>query len=78
LVAAGLRCSRSTLSSVVCVSISSSRPATYVDRILKGADRKTCRFRRQQPETVSNLKTAKALNIVVSAQLLARADEVIE
>jgi putative ABC transport system substrate-binding protein len=29
-------------------------------------------------ETVSNLKTAKALNIVVSAQLLARAGEVIE
>ena len=56
-----------------------TRSATYVDRILKGE--KPGDLPVQAPnkyELVINLRTAKALDLDVSATLLSRADESIE
>jgi putative ABC transport system substrate-binding protein len=55
------------------------RVATYVDRVLKGANPAEMPIEQAPAVTLAfNLKTAKALGLTVPPSLLQRADQVIE
>ena len=52
--------------------------ATYVDKILKGANLATCHRTADEVRADHDLRTAKALGLTIPPSVLARADEVIE